>query len=107
MQAFLVLALLIALGAATFALQNVVPVTVVFLAWTVTGSLAMVVLLAVLAGVIAALLACLPAMVRTRLQVRRLRRQVAELEGPARASAPPLDPHRPDTAPRLTPPDEH
>jgi len=85
MPVFLFAALLVALVAVLFALQNVAPVTVAFLTWTFSGSLAVVVILATLAGAVAALLALLPALIRGRVQRSRLQRQVAELESRVQA----------------------
>jgi uncharacterized integral membrane protein len=82
MPGYLVLAIVIGLVAALFALQNVAPVSVAFLMWRFDGSLAVVLLLTLLTGAVAALLAVRPTIVRTRWQVRRLRQRVGELERP-------------------------
>jgi len=66
MQIFLFGALTVSLIAVLFALQNIVPVTVAFLAWTFQGSLALVLFVAFVAGAFASFLASLPSMVKGR-----------------------------------------
>ena len=51
MQIFLFGALAISLAAVLFALQNNIPVTVSFFGWTFSGSLAVILFLAVAAGI--------------------------------------------------------
>ena len=67
MQFLIILALLIAVIAVVFALQNTAVVTITFLAWTVDGSLALVVLLAVLTGVLISVFVSLPSIVKNRI----------------------------------------
>ena len=84
---FVFAAMLIALLAVIFALQNTAAVTVGFLLWTFQGSLALVLLIALFAGVLMSFLLCLPSLVRHRWTIRQLRRRLAALE-PAAADQP-------------------
>jgi hypothetical protein len=63
-----------------FALQNIVPVTVAFLAWTFEGSLALVLFVALIAGVLVSVLASVPAVVKGRWATASLKKRVAALE---------------------------
>ncbi len=81
MVIFIVLALLILLFAVIFALQNTSTVTVAFLAWHYSGSLALVLLVALGAGLVISFLAYLPTLLRGNWSGRKLRKQMAELEG--------------------------
>jgi uncharacterized integral membrane protein len=80
MQIVLLLALAVALVAVLFALQNVVPVTVSFLAWTFEGSLALVLFVALVAGAVVSFLASLPTLVGRRRAESQARKRIAELE---------------------------
>jgi len=80
MQIFLFGALAISLAAVLFALQNNIPVTVSFFGWTFSGSLAVILFLAVAAGALASSLASLPALVKARWASSQHRKQVATLE---------------------------
>jgi putative membrane protein len=81
MQIFLILALVIALIAVIFALQNTVIITVSFLFWQVHGSLALLLIISLAAGALITFLALLPGLLRSRWSMRRLRKQLAEVEG--------------------------
>lgn len=81
MLVFLIVALILAVFAIVFALQNTASVTLTFLIWNLKGSLALVVIVTLLAGVVITLLALAPALVRGRLRVRSHRKRVTELEG--------------------------
>jgi uncharacterized integral membrane protein len=81
MQVFIIFALIIAVIAVIFALQNIAAVTVTFFFWSFHGSLALVLLLSVAAGVLISLLASLPGLVRARLTVASQRKKLAVLEG--------------------------
>jgi len=76
----LVLALLIAILAVIFALQNTALVAVTFLVWKFEQSLALVLLLAVAAGVLVGLLTLLPANLRQRFQLSGQRKKIEGLE---------------------------
>ncbi len=81
MQVFIIIALVIAVIAVIFALQNIAAVTVTFFFWSFHGSLALVLLLSVTAGVLISLTAGLPGLIRARLAVSSLRKKLALLEG--------------------------
>ncbi len=80
MLVFIILALLLALLAVVFALQNTITVTITFLFWQFTGSLALVLLVALAAGMLVSFLAYLPSLIRGRLAARRMRKHATELE---------------------------
>jgi len=80
MQIFIFLALIIAIIAVIFALQNTLIVTVSFIIWKFTGSLALVLLLALAVGALISFLASLPAIVRGKWSLRSLRKQASKLE---------------------------
>jgi len=80
MQLFLILGIVFAIGAVTFALQNSVPVTVVFALWRYDSSLAVVLLVALGLGALIAGLVSTPSVIKGQWAGARLRRQVASLE---------------------------
>ncbi len=80
MLIFVILALLLALLAVIFALQNTITVTISFLFWQFTGSLALVLLVALAAGMLVSFLAYLPYLVHGQLSTRRMRKHATELE---------------------------
>ena len=80
MQLFLILGIVFAIGAVTFALQNSIPVTVVFAFWRYDSSLAVVLLLALALGALIAALVSTPSVIKGQWAGARLRRQVASLE---------------------------
>ncbi len=80
MHAFLILALLVALLAIVFTLQNMAPVTVVFLIWTFHGSLALVLFLALAAGAMICLFASLPARIKGNWTIADQKKQLLQLE---------------------------
>jgi putative membrane protein len=77
---FLIIALLIAVLAIVFALQNTGSVAVSFLVWQFQGSLALVLILAFLAGIVTIFFALLPNLIRYRLRASREGRQKETLE---------------------------
>ena len=81
MQLFLILGIVFTIGAVTFALQNSVPVTVVFAFWRYDSSLAVVLLVALGLGALIAALVSTPSVIKGQWAGARLRRQVASLEG--------------------------
>jgi lipopolysaccharide assembly protein A len=81
MQLLLIVGIAFAIAAVGFALQNNVPVTVVFALWRFDSSLAMVLLLALGLGAIIAGLVTSPAVIKGQWTASRLRRQVSDLEG--------------------------
>lgn len=80
MQIFVFLALIIAILAVIFAVQNTALVTVSFLVWEFDGSLALVLLLALAVGALISFLASLPALIRGGFSRRSLRKRASELE---------------------------
>ena len=80
MQVLLILGIVFAIGAVTFALQNSIPVTVVFAFWHYDSSLAVVLLVALGLGALIAGLVSTPSVIKGQWAGARLRRQVASLE---------------------------
>ncbi len=80
MQILLISGIGFAICAVLFALQNNVPVTVSFFAWSFGGSLALVLLITLGLGAIIAGLVSSPTVIRSQWAGNRLRRQVATLE---------------------------
>ncbi|MBE0620308.1 MAG: LapA family protein [Burkholderiales bacterium] len=80
MQLLLILGIVFAIGAVTFALQNDIAVTVVLGFWRYDSSLAVVLLAAVCVGVLIAGLVSTPSVIKGQWDRVRLRRQVASLE---------------------------
>ncbi len=70
------------LGAVTviFALQNVNVITVTFFSWHLTGSLALILLLAISSGAIVTVLLILPESIKNYFRYRSLKGEVAKLE---------------------------
>jgi lipopolysaccharide assembly protein A len=66
---FILFALIIAVLAVIFALQNMTAVTVTFFIWNFNGSLALVLLGALAVGLLVGLLASLPGLVRGRVTI--------------------------------------
>lgn len=80
MQIFLVAALIIAIVAVVFALQNPAPVTISFLVWQAQGSLALVLLITLLFGVLISLLVSVPTVFRRSRTISNQRKQIQSLE---------------------------
>jgi lipopolysaccharide assembly protein A len=80
MQIFLFFALVIAVLAVIFAVQNNDPTTVSFAVWKYNGSLALVLLVAVAAGSLISFFVSLPSNLRTRWTIRQQRKKITELE---------------------------
>ncbi|MFA6050043.1 MAG: LapA family protein [Candidatus Paceibacterota bacterium] len=78
MLLFLILGLLIGALSVVFALQNVAVITVTFLIWQVTGSLAVVLLIAIVAGMIMSVLVSVPEVIKDQMKIRELNRRLAE-----------------------------
>ena len=76
----IIFALLIAILAAIFTIQNVGPVLVTFLVWHVNTSLALVPLISLAAGVLISLLAYLPGFIRGKIAISNQRKKYAALE---------------------------
>ncbi|MEA4909703.1 MAG: LapA family protein [Chloroflexi bacterium] len=80
MQIFIVIALVIAILAVVFALQNLATVTVTFFIWSIDASLALVLLVTLAVGVLISLLASLPGLIRGRWTVSGQKKKLAALE---------------------------
>ncbi len=80
MHSSLIFALLVAFLAIVFTLQNMAPVTVVFLAWTYHGSLALVLFLALAAGALICFFASLPALIKRKWTIAGQKKKLAQLE---------------------------
>ena len=80
MQLLLILGIVFAIGAVTFALQNNGPVTVAFASWHYDSSLAVVLIVALGLGALIAGLVSTPSVIKGQWAGVRLRRQVAILE---------------------------
>lgn len=81
MQLLLIVGIVCAIGAVTFALQNDVPVIVSLGFWHYDSSLAVVLLVALGLGALIAGLVSTPSVIKQQWAGARLRRQVASLEG--------------------------
>lgn len=95
MIVLLIVALLFAVLAIIFAVQNAAPVTVTFLLWQFQGSLALILLLTFVLGVVVAMLAALPGMVRRSSEIAGYKKKLAEMhrltEPPEKKEAPVQD----------------
>jgi len=80
MQLFLILGIVFAIGAVSFALQNDVAVTIVFGFWRYDSSLPVVLLVALGLGALIAGLVSAPSVIKGQWAGARLRRQVASLQ---------------------------
>jgi putative membrane protein len=80
MRIFLLIALLIALIAVIFALQNTQVVSITFLAWTFQSSIALEMVVTLIAGVVVGILAMLPASIRSQLKISSKKKEKAGLE---------------------------
>ena len=63
-----------------FVLQNVVVVTVSFLTWQITGSLALVLLASIISGIVITLLILLPGLIKDDFYLSALKRQKKEVD---------------------------
>ncbi len=77
---YLIVALVIALLAVIFALQNAVTITISFLAWTVTGSLSLVLLITLAIGVVIGLLVLAPSTIKKSFTVSNHIKRIGALE---------------------------
>lgn len=80
MQILLIFGIGFAIVAVLFALQNNIPVTVSFFAWSFDGSLALVLIMTLGIGAVIAGLVSSPTLIRSQWAGGRLRRQVSSLE---------------------------
>ena len=63
-----------------FVLQNIVPITVTFLAWQIEGSLAVVLFAAMMSGVFVTLLFILPGLIRDEFRYSKLKQEKKDVE---------------------------
>ena len=77
---YLIVALVIAIVAVIFALQNTMTITISFLAWEVTGSLSLVLLITLAIGVVIGLLVLSPSAIKSSLAASSTRKRVGSLE---------------------------
>ena len=80
MQLLLILGIVFAIGAVTFALQNNGPVTVTLASWQYDSSVAVVLLATLALGALIAGLVSTPSVIRGQWTGARLRRQIVVLE---------------------------
>jgi len=80
MEFYLILAALIGVLIAAFAIQNASPVAVKFLVWQFESSLAVVIILSLLAGMILIFLISLPGKLKRRKELFDKNRKINELE---------------------------
>ena len=80
MQLQLIVAIIVAILAVVFALQNAVPITVSFLTWRFESSLALVLLITVALGILMSLLVSVPSMIKTRKMISSQKKKIWELE---------------------------
>jgi|GEM_PF-1407930 putative membrane protein len=76
----LILGVLLGAVAVIFILQNVAVVTVTFLSWQITGSLAVVLLLAIVCGIVITLLMLLPSLIRDYFYLSAIKKRERELQ---------------------------
>lgn len=77
---YLIVALLIAVVAVIFALQNSITVTISFLAWEVTGSLSLVLLITLAIGALIGLLVLAPTAIKNTITASNNRKRIGILE---------------------------
>jgi uncharacterized integral membrane protein len=77
---YLIVALVIAVLAVVFALQNSILVTISFFSWTVTGSLSLVLLATLAIGVLIGLLVLAPSLLRKTFKSSSQRKRIDALE---------------------------
>lgn len=80
MQRILIVNLIVIVIAAVFALQNAAPVTVSFLKWRFSVSLALLLIAALCLGAIAGLIASVSTYIKARKELREKERVVKELQ---------------------------
>jgi len=80
MRLFIVLALVIAIAIILFAMQNSAIVTISFLSFHYTGSLALIVAVLFTLGLLAGLLVSLPSLLKKHLDLREHKKKIKRLE---------------------------
>lgn len=110
MIALIVLGILLGALAVMFALQNITPITVAFLTWHITGSLATVLFVTLIVGFVISLLFSIPSVIRNYMVFRELnnrnkkleadllevKRQLADAQNKLAAQTPPEIPPQPN-----------
>lgn len=76
----LIIGILLGALSVLFVIQNIGVVTITFLDWQMTGSLALVLLLAIVCGIVMTLLVLLPSLIRGDFYLSTIKRQKKELE---------------------------
>ncbi|HEY9053229.1 MAG TPA: LapA family protein [Rectinemataceae bacterium] len=76
----MVFVIVLLVAVAVFAAQNTGSTTVAFLGWSVSGSISLLLVLAVIAGFLIGTLIMLPSILRKKFQSSGLRRRVSKLE---------------------------
>ena len=89
MHLFLIVALGLAILTVIFALQNPIPVGVIFLVWKFEGSLALVLMLTFALGALVSSLVSIPAIVKRRSAISNQKKKIEELENRLRERIPP------------------
>jgi uncharacterized integral membrane protein len=77
---FLIIGVLVGAVTVIFAFQNITTITVAFLAWKLTGSLALILILAVISGLAISTLFAMPGIIKGHFQTMALKKQVKKLE---------------------------
>lgn len=77
---FLLIGAILGALSVIFVLQNIIPITVTFLAWQIEGSLAVILFLAMMSGVIITLLVLLPGLIRDEWRYAQLRKEKEKVE---------------------------
>jgi uncharacterized integral membrane protein len=77
---YLIFALIIAVIAVIFALQNTMTVTIAFLAWEITGSLSLVLLITLAIGAVIGLLVLTPSAIKNTITASKDRKRMSMLE---------------------------
>jgi len=80
MQLWLIIAIVVAMLAVIFALQNAIPITVSFLTWKFESSLALVLLIAIALGVLMSLMVSVPSKIKNMKLILNQKRKINELE---------------------------
>jgi uncharacterized integral membrane protein len=80
MQIFIILALLIAVSLVLFAIQNSAIVTISFVSFHYTGSLALILVAVFALGLLSGILICIPSLLRRSFALREQKRRIRQLE---------------------------
>lgn len=76
----LILGIILGAALVAFVLQNVAIVTVSFMTWQLTGSLALVLLASIISGIVVTLLIILPGLIKDDFYLAALKKQKKEIE---------------------------